>query len=90
MQPIVLGIETSCDETAIGIVRGRTLLANGVRVDSALYQLTGDLVTVQINGHTGNRDMRQAQDHKKDLPARKAKQAMGQPVNCRVQNGPVG
>ena len=28
IQPIVLGIETSCDETAIGIVRGRTLLAN--------------------------------------------------------------
>lgn len=28
MQPIVLGIETSCDETAIGIVRGRTSLAN--------------------------------------------------------------
>ena len=28
MQPIVVGIETSCDETAIGIVRGRTLLAN--------------------------------------------------------------
>ena len=27
-QPIVLGIETSCDETAVGIVRGRTLLAN--------------------------------------------------------------
>jgi N6-L-threonylcarbamoyladenine synthase len=27
-QPLVLGIETSCDETAIGIVRGRTLLAN--------------------------------------------------------------
>ena len=25
---IVLGIETSCDETAVGIVRGRTLLAN--------------------------------------------------------------
>ena len=26
--PIVLGIETSCDETAVGIVCGRTLLAN--------------------------------------------------------------
>lgn len=26
--PIVLGIETSCDETAVGIVRGRGLLAN--------------------------------------------------------------
>ncbi len=27
-QPLILGIETSCDETAVGIVRGRTLLAN--------------------------------------------------------------
>jgi N6-L-threonylcarbamoyladenine synthase len=27
-EPIVLGIETSCDETGIGIVRGTTLLAN--------------------------------------------------------------
>lgn len=27
-EPLVLGIETSCDETAIGIVRGRNLLAN--------------------------------------------------------------
>ncbi len=27
-QPLVLGIETSCDETGIGIVRGNTLLAN--------------------------------------------------------------
>ncbi|RPE77412.1 MULTISPECIES: tRNA (adenosine(37)-N6)-threonylcarbamoyltransferase complex transferase subunit TsaD [unclassified Frondihabitans] len=26
--PLVLGIETSCDETGIGIVRGRSLLAN--------------------------------------------------------------
>ena len=26
--PLVLGIETSCDETAIGIVAGRKLLAN--------------------------------------------------------------
>lgn len=27
-EPLVLGIETSCDETGIGIVRGRTTLAN--------------------------------------------------------------
>lgn len=27
-EPLVLGIETSCDETAVGIVSGRTLLAN--------------------------------------------------------------
>lgn len=29
-EPLVLGIETSCDETGIGIVRGRTVLANTV------------------------------------------------------------
>ncbi len=29
-EPLVLGIETSCDETAVGIVRGRTLLANHI------------------------------------------------------------
>jgi N6-L-threonylcarbamoyladenine synthase len=28
--PVVLGIETSCDETGVGIVRGRTLLADEV------------------------------------------------------------
>jgi N6-L-threonylcarbamoyladenine synthase len=28
--PVVLGIETSCDETGIGIVRGTTLLANAI------------------------------------------------------------
>ncbi len=28
IEPIILGIETSCDESAVGIVRGRTLLAN--------------------------------------------------------------
>ena len=28
LEPVVLGIETSCDETGIGIVRGTTLLAN--------------------------------------------------------------
>lgn len=29
-EPLILGIETSCDETGVGIVRGRTLLANTV------------------------------------------------------------
>ncbi|QFG69149.1 tRNA (adenosine(37)-N6)-threonylcarbamoyltransferase complex transferase subunit TsaD [Ornithinimicrobium pratense] len=28
--PLVLGVETSCDETGVGIVRGRTLLTNAV------------------------------------------------------------
>ena len=29
-EPLVLGIETSCDETGVGIVRGTTLLANAI------------------------------------------------------------
>ena len=29
-EPLILGIESSCDETGVGIVRGRTLLANEV------------------------------------------------------------
>ncbi|MGO4493002.1 hypothetical protein AB4Y86_13080, partial [Arthrobacter sp. 2YAF22_2] len=29
-QPLVLGIESSCDETGVGIVRGTRLLANTV------------------------------------------------------------
>lgn len=29
-QPLILGIETSCDETGVGLVRGTTLLANVV------------------------------------------------------------
>src|SRR5450755_1511830 len=30
LEALVLGIETSCDETGVGIVRGTTLLANAV------------------------------------------------------------
>ncbi|GAA2994574.1 tRNA (adenosine(37)-N6)-threonylcarbamoyltransferase complex transferase subunit TsaD [Streptosporangium longisporum] len=29
-EPVVLGIETSCDETGVGIVRGHTMLANAI------------------------------------------------------------
>src|SRR4051795_230489 len=29
-EPLVLGIETSCDETGVGIVRGHTLLADEI------------------------------------------------------------
>ena len=33
-EPLVLGIESSCDETGVGIVRGRTLLTqHGLFVD---------------------------------------------------------
>jgi hypothetical protein len=42
-------------------------------------------MTVQENGHAGNRDVRKTQDDKKYLPARKAQQSVGQPVNGSVK-----
>ncbi len=36
MEPLVLGIETSCDETGVGIVRGHTLLADAVAPATAV------------------------------------------------------
>lgn len=43
-EPVVLGIETSCDETGIGIVRGRTLLANTVASSMAEHARFGGVV----------------------------------------------
>jgi len=42
--PLVLGIETSCDETGIGIVRGRTLLADAVASSVELHARFGGVV----------------------------------------------
>ena len=35
--PLILGIETSCDETGIGIVRGTELLADTLASSCLLY-----------------------------------------------------
>lgn len=43
-EPLVLGIETSCDETAVGIVRGRTLLANVIASSVEEHALFGGVV----------------------------------------------
>ncbi|HEX6872074.1 MAG TPA: tRNA (adenosine(37)-N6)-threonylcarbamoyltransferase complex transferase subunit TsaD, partial [Micromonosporaceae bacterium] len=43
-QPLVLGIETSCDETGIGIVRGSTLLADEVASSVAEHARFGGVV----------------------------------------------
>ena len=42
--PIVLGIETSCDETAVGIVRGRSLLANVIASSVEVHARFGGVV----------------------------------------------
>jgi len=43
-QPLVLGIESSCDETGVGIVRGNTLLANVIASSMDLHSRFGGVV----------------------------------------------
>jgi N6-L-threonylcarbamoyladenine synthase len=43
-EPLVLGIETSCDETGVGIVRGRTLLADEVASSMSEHARFGGVV----------------------------------------------
>ncbi|MEF3122341.1 tRNA (adenosine(37)-N6)-threonylcarbamoyltransferase complex transferase subunit TsaD [Kocuria flava] len=42
--PLVLGIESSCDETGVGVVRGRTLLANTVSSSMAEHVRFGGVI----------------------------------------------
>ena len=42
--PVVLGVETSCDETGIGIVRGRTLLSNTIASSMQQHARYGGVV----------------------------------------------
>jgi N6-L-threonylcarbamoyladenine synthase len=42
--PLVLGIETSCDETGVGVVRGRQLLANVIASSMAEHARYGGVV----------------------------------------------
>src|SRR5258705_4386650 len=44
VEPVVLGIETSCDETGVGIVRGRTLLADAVASSGDSHARFGGVV----------------------------------------------
>ncbi|GIL26814.1 tRNA (adenosine(37)-N6)-threonylcarbamoyltransferase complex transferase subunit TsaD [Actinocatenispora comari] len=43
-EPLVLGIETSCDETGIGVVRGTTLLADAVASSMSEHARYGGVV----------------------------------------------
>jgi N6-L-threonylcarbamoyladenine synthase len=43
-EPLVLGIESSCDETGIGIVRGNTLLANVISSSMDKHAIFGGVV----------------------------------------------
>lgn len=44
LEPVVLGIESSCDETSVGIVKGRSLLANETASSVDLHARFGGVV----------------------------------------------
>ena len=48
------------------------------------------LGAVQEDGHGGDSDVRGRQRVQDDLPPGQVPQAVGQPVNGRVQHGPIG
>ena len=75
-EPLVLGIETSCDETGIGIVRGRTLLANEIASSVTEHARYGGVVPeVAARAHleafypTLDRALAEAKVKLKDLDA---------------------
>ena len=43
-EPLVLGFETSCDETGVGIVRGHTLLADALATSMDEHERFGGVV----------------------------------------------
>ncbi len=43
-EPLVLGFETSCDETGVGLVRGRTLLSDALATSIAEHERFGGVV----------------------------------------------
>ncbi|MEO6019394.1 MAG: tRNA (adenosine(37)-N6)-threonylcarbamoyltransferase complex transferase subunit TsaD [Knoellia sp.] len=75
-QPLVLGIETSCDETGVGIVRGETLLVDAVASSVEDHARFGGVVPeVASRAHleemvpTIERACREANVHLRDLDA---------------------
>ena len=54
-EPLVLGIETSCDETGVGIVRGQTLLADAVASSVDEHARFGGVVPEVAAGRTWRR-----------------------------------
>ncbi len=75
-EPLVLGIETSCDETGIGIVRGRTLLTNTVASSMDEHARFGGVVPevaarahLEALGPTIERAVQEAGIHLSDLDA---------------------
>ena len=62
-QPLVLGIETSCDETGIGILRGTHLLANEVASSVEEHVRFGGVIPEIAAGPTWKRSRPPCAEH---------------------------
>ena len=63
-EPLVMGIESSCDETGIGIVRGTELLTNTVSSSMAEHVRFGGVIPeIASRAHLAGRGTCQARDH---------------------------
>ena len=82
-QPLVLGIETSCDETAVGIVRGRTLLANVISSSVAEHARFGGVVP-----EVASRAHLEAMQHVIEEALRESKVALSDIDGIAVTAGP--
>ncbi len=75
-QPLILGIESSCDETAAAVIRGRTLLADEIASSAAIQAKFGGVVPeIASREHLGavdevvERALRKANVKKEELDA---------------------
>ena len=74
--PIILGIESSCDETAAAVIRGRTLLSDEIISSASVQALYGGVVPeIASRAHTDAVDevvaraLAKANIQKEQLPA---------------------
>jgi len=83
LEPLVLGIESSCDETGIGIVRGNTLLANVISSSMQMHVRFGGVVPeVAARAHL------EALKSTLDEALAKAKVSLNEIDAIAVANGP--
>jgi N6-L-threonylcarbamoyladenine synthase len=82
-QPVILGIESSCDETAAAVLRGRTILSNVIASQVEVHRLYGGVVPELAARHH-----LEAIDQVIDLALERAGVGLGEVEGVAVTYGP--
>jgi len=82
-QPLILGIETSCDETAAAVLRGRTILSNVIASQAEIHREYGGVVPELASRHHLERI-----DAVVDLALKRAQVALASLDAVAVTQGP--